>query len=98
RAIARAIHGKGFHWFEEPVWPPEDFDGLARVREEGVAIAGGENIGSLHEFRRAFEARAFDVAQPSVIKVGGVSAMLRIFALAEAFRVRVVPHFFYWGP
>jgi L-alanine-DL-glutamate epimerase-like enolase superfamily enzyme len=98
RAVAQAIRGKGFHWLEEPVWPPEDFRGLATVRQEGVAIAGGENIGNLHDFRSAFEAPAFDVAQPSVIKVGGMTVMIRVLALAEAFSVRVVPHCFYWGP
>jgi len=98
KGVARAIRDKGFHWLEEPVWPPEDFAGLAEVRSEGVAIAAGENIGSLHEFRRAFEAGAVDVAQPSVIKLGGISVMKQVFTLAQAFGVRVVPHCFYWGP
>ncbi len=45
-----------------------------------------------------FEAHAVDVAQPSVIKIGGPSAMLEIAALAKAFGVRVVPHNAYFGP
>ena len=98
KSVARAIRDKGFHWLEEPVWPPEDFAGLAEVRKEGVSIAAGENIGNLHDFRKAFEAGALDVAQPSVVKVGGISAMRQIFTLAQAFSVRVVPHCFYWGP
>jgi L-alanine-DL-glutamate epimerase-like enolase superfamily enzyme len=98
REVARAIKGRGFHWLEEPVWPPEDFAGLAAVRAEGVPIACGENFTALHEFRRLFEAHACDIVQPSVIKLGGISAMLRILALAEAHSVRVVPHCFYWGP
>ena len=98
REIARAIRDKGFHWLEEPVWPPEDFDGLAQVRREGTPISCGENVGSLHEFKRVFEAGAVDVAQPSVSKVGGITVMARVFALAQAHSVRVVPHAFYWGP
>jgi L-alanine-DL-glutamate epimerase-like enolase superfamily enzyme len=98
RSVAQAIRGKGFHWLEEPVWPPEDFRGLAAVRQEGVSIAGGENIGNLHDFRSAFEAGAFDVAQPSVTKLGGITVMARVLALAEAYSVRIVPHNFYWGP
>jgi L-alanine-DL-glutamate epimerase-like enolase superfamily enzyme len=98
REIARAIRPHGFHWLEEPVWPPEDFAGIAVVREEGVPIACGENVSTLHDFRRLFEARAADVVQPSVIKIGGVSAMLRVLALAEAYSTRIVPHCFYWGP
>lgn len=98
RQIARTLRDRGFHWLEEPIWPPEDFSALAALRNEGVPIAAGENIGNLHDFRRAFEAGALDIVQPSVIKVGGVSAMLEIFALAKAFSVEVCPHCFYWGP
>jgi len=98
RAVARAIRDRNFHWLEEPVWPPEDYAGLAEVRKEGVAIACGENVSSLHEFRRVFEAQAVDVIQPSVIKLGGISAMMQVIALARAFSVRVIPHCFYWGP
>ena len=86
-------------WLEEPVSPPGDHAGLARVRREGgVPIAAGENAAGLHDFHAQFEAGAVDVAQPSVIKIGGPSAMLEIAALAKAFGVRVVPHNAYFGP
>jgi len=98
RAIATAIRDDGFHWLEEPVWPPEDFSGIARVRDVGVPIAAGENIGNLHEFKRALEAGALDVVQPSVIKVGGITGMRAVIQLAQAYSVRVMPHCFYWGP
>lgn len=98
QAVAREILDDDFHWLEEPVWPPEDFAGLAEVRSEGVPIAAGENVGTLQDFQRLFEAQAVDFVQPSVVKVGGITAMQRIVALAQAYAVRVVPHCFYWGP
>jgi len=98
RAVARAIRDRDFEWLEEPVWPPEDYRGLAAVRREGVAIACGENVTALHEFQRVLEAEAVDVIQPSVTKLGGIAAMQRVLALAQAYPVRVVPHCFYWGP
>lgn len=98
KAIAEEILYDGFHWLEEPVWPPEDFIGLAEVRAEGVPISAGENMTTLHEFKSAFEAEAVDNIQPSVTKCGGISGMKRIFTLAQAYSVRVVPHCFYWGP
>ncbi len=86
-------------WLEEPVWPPEDHAGLARVRAEGgIPVAAGENVGSLNEFQRLFERGALDVAQPSITKLGGVSEMQKVFALGEAHGVRVVPHSAYFGP
>ena len=98
RTVADAIKGDDFHWLEEPVWPPEDYSGLAAVRDIGVPISAGENMTTLRDFKAALEAGAVDNLQPSVSKCGGISAMQRVFALASAYTVRVVPHCFYWGP
>ena len=97
--MARRMREFDLTWLEESVSPPGDHVGLARVRREGgVPIAAGENAAGLHDFRAQFDAAAIDVAQPSVIKIGGPSAMLEIAALAKAFGVRVVPHNAYFGP
>jgi D-galactarolactone cycloisomerase len=98
RQMARALRELDLTWLEEPVSPPEDYAGLAQVRAEGVPIAAGENAAGLFAFRALFEAGALDVAQPSVTKIGGPSAMLEIAALARAFGVRLVPHNAYFGP
>jgi L-alanine-DL-glutamate epimerase-like enolase superfamily enzyme len=50
------------------------------------------------EFRRAAEAGAIDYAQPSVTKIGGVTEMRRVVAVAETLGVQVVPHSAYFGP
>jgi len=97
--MARRMREFDLTWLEEPVSPPGDHAGLARVREQGgVPIAAGENAAGLHDFLAQFTVGAIDVAQPSVIKIGGPSAMLEIAALAKAFGVRVVPHNAYFGP
>jgi L-alanine-DL-glutamate epimerase-like enolase superfamily enzyme len=86
-------------WVEEPVWPPEDIAAIARIRAASdVPIAAGECNGTVEEFCRMFEARAVDVVQPSVTKVGGLSAMLEIAELAREAGVRLVPHCPYFGP
>jgi L-alanine-DL-glutamate epimerase-like enolase superfamily enzyme len=85
-------------WLEEPVWPPDDHEGLARVRiEGGIRIAAGENAGGLFDFKSQFEAGALDFAQPSVTKIGGVTATIEIAALARAHAVTLVPHCAYFG-
>src|SRR6185503_14006474 len=64
--MARRMAPFNPHWIEEPVWPPENLAGLARVRAEGgVPTAAGENYGTAWEFRRALEAGAITYAQPS---------------------------------
>ena len=96
--MARAFRRFDLHWLEEPVWPPEDFAGLASVRAEGVPIAAGENMASPVEFLHAMQAGALDIAQPSVTKIGGVTEARRVIAVAETHGVRVVPHCAYFGP
>ncbi|WP_407180836.1 enolase C-terminal domain-like protein [Bradyrhizobium sp. STM 3562] len=85
---------------DEPVFPSEDHGGLARVRREGqTRISAGENAGGgLHDFADSFEKGAIDVAQPSVTKIGGITEMRRIIALAEAHSVELIPHCVYFGP
>jgi len=97
--MERAYRPANLSWLEEPVWPPEDHDGLARVRKAGATrIAAGENAAGLHDFRDLFEKGAVDIAQPSVTKIGGITEMRKIIALAEAHSVELVPHCAYFGP
>lgn len=93
------VAGLGAAWVEEPIWPPEDIPAIARIRAASpVHIAAGECNGGVEDFCRMFEMRAVDVAQPSVTKIGGLSAMLEIAELAREARVRLVPHCPYFGP
>ncbi len=97
-AMARQLEPYGLTWLEEPVWPPENHAGLAAVRRRGhIALAAGENAMTA-DFKSMFEARAITYAQPSVTKVGGVSEMLKVIALADSFGIEVVPHSAYFGP
>ncbi|HEY0523063.1 MAG TPA: mandelate racemase/muconate lactonizing enzyme family protein [Stellaceae bacterium] len=100
--MVRRLTPYDLYWLEEPVWPPEDHDGLARVRSaaaaSGIRVSAGENAAGLHDFRRLFAAGAIDIAQPSVTKIGGITEMRKIIALAEAHAVRLVPHCAYFGP
>jgi len=97
--VAGKVRQFDLHWFEEPVWPPEDYAGLARLRREcGIALSAGENAISVTDFRAMFDAGAVDYAQPSVTKIGGVSEFRKVLALAEAANVTVAPHSPYFGP
>ena len=97
--MARRLAPLGLSWLEEPVFPPDDVGGLAQVRQRGgIPTAAGENYGTVWDFRRAFEAGAIDYAQPSVTKLGGVTELRKVVALAETFGVTVVPHSAYFGP
>jgi L-alanine-DL-glutamate epimerase-like enolase superfamily enzyme len=96
--MAEQLRGLELGWLEEPVWPPDDFAGLAQVRRHGVAVSAGENAAGVNGIRSLVEQGAVDVLQPSVAKIGGISAMLEVFAIARDHGVSVVPHCFYFGP
>lgn len=96
---ARALEAAQLAWLEEPVWPPEDHAGLARVRAATtIPIAAGENVASVNEMATMLRAGAVDICQPSVIKFGGIEAVVQAATLARAHGVDYVPHCFYFGP
>src|SRR5258705_9319699 len=98
-AFAHACRAAAPMFLEEPVWPPEDFATLAKVRTEGgIDIAAGENACTVHQFRQMITAGAVSYAQPSVIKVGGITEYLKVAALADERGVRLAPHSPYFGP
>jgi L-alanine-DL-glutamate epimerase-like enolase superfamily enzyme len=76
-------------WIEEPVrrW---DADGHALIgRAVRAAIATGENLTGLEQFRPLVQAGAVDVVQTG--SVWGVTHFLRVSALAHAFDLLVSP-------
>jgi len=79
-------------WFEEPLHPDalEDF---VKLREHSlVPIAGGEVLTHRRAFQPWLEARAFDIVQPDVTKVGGISEERRIAWMAADHGVKFIPH------
>jgi L-alanine-DL-glutamate epimerase-like enolase superfamily enzyme len=98
-AFAHACRPAHPMFLEEPVWPPEDFVTLAQVRKEGgLDIAAGENACTVHQFRQMMTAGAVSHAQPSVIKVGGITEFLKVARLADEMGVSLIPHSPYFGP
>ena len=97
--IGRKLERYDLRWLEEPVWPPEDYAGLARVRQAvRIPIACGENEATAVAYREIIAAGAADIVQPSMTKVGGSGEMKKIAVLAAAANVTFVPHSFYFGP
>ena len=98
-AMARALEPYRLFWLEEPVWPPEDYAGLARVAvATGTPIALGENESTVHGFAEIVRQGAGDILQPSITKVGGISEFKKIAALAQTANLPIAPHSFYFGP
>jgi len=82
-------------WIEEPV-SPDDVEGYARIKElanaRGMLISGGEHEYTRYGMRRLIEGRAVDVLQPDVNRVGGISEAQKVWAMAAAHDLPVIPH------
>jgi L-alanine-DL-glutamate epimerase-like enolase superfamily enzyme len=93
-AQAERFAGEDVSWFEEPV-SSDDLEGLAVIVERapaGMAIAAGEYGYHPFYFRHMLEARAVDVLQADATRCGGITAFLRVAALAEAHAIPLSAH------
>ncbi len=89
---ARALEEMGYVWLEEPL-SRYDFDGLAKLNAAvALAIAGGENNRSLHEFHWMLEQGCYDILQPDGLVSEGIGQLRKIAALAEVRNKPCVPH------
>jgi L-alanine-DL-glutamate epimerase-like enolase superfamily enzyme len=90
---ARLLEEFDLFWLEEPL-PAEDMSGHVHLmRSTTIPIAVGESIYSASHFREYLAAGAAGIVQPDVARIGGITPWLKVAHLAEAFNVRVAPHF-----
>lgn len=82
----------GVAWFEEALEPDALTDHVALRRNAPTAIAGGEVLTRRQAFWPYINAGAFDIVQPDVTKVGGISEVRKIGWVAEDNGARVIPH------
>jgi len=96
----RRVAPAHLRWIEEPVWPPEDLDGLrsVRLRMPEVPVAAGENASSVWELGNAMRSGAVDVVQPSLMKIGGIVAGLDALDAARSTGIEVALHSPFFGP
>jgi D-galactarolactone cycloisomerase len=89
---AKMLADYNVFWFEEPL-PPDNLADYISLREStSVLIAGGEVLTRRQSFVPWLQGRAFDIVQPDVTKVGGISEERRIAWTAEENGIRFVPH------
>jgi D-galactarolactone cycloisomerase len=82
----------GVKWFEEPL-PPDNLADYILLRSNArLPIAGGEVLTRRQSFVPWIQKGAFDIVQPDVTKVGGISEERRIAWMAHDHGVQFVPH------
>ncbi|MCB0065350.1 MAG: mandelate racemase/muconate lactonizing enzyme family protein [Caldilineaceae bacterium] len=82
-------------WFEEPV-NAQDLAGYGQIKAAlPMALAGGEALRTRYEFAPFLTGHVFDIAQPDVVNVGGISELRNVAMTANTLGIQVNPHV--WG-
>jgi len=79
-------------WFEEALRPDAIDDFCTLRRASPVKIAGGEVLTRRQTFLPWLMRGAFDIVQPDVTKVGGISEQRRIAWMAHDFGIQYIGH------
>lgn len=91
RAIP-ALSAYDIGWIEEPL-RADDLAGHTELRQRiDVPVALGENLHTVHRFRDFLDAGAIDIAQPNIVRVGGITPFLRIAELVRDRGAQLAPH------
>lgn len=89
--VGRALEDLGYAWFEEPV-QHYDIHGMGEVaRKLDITVSAGEQSYTLNAVADLIRA-GVRMVQPDIIKMGGITGLVRCFALAQAHGVEIVPH------
>jgi len=90
--VGREIEKLGFYWYEDPI-PTTDIEGLADLcRSLDIKMMIGEYIDSVSGYTELIRNHATDSLRCISGLVGGITPMLKIAHLAEAFGMKSEPH------
>lgn len=93
--MAKRLEGANLAWFEEPCGSYDDQANRRLCEVSNIPISGGESLRARYEFAGRLATGVFDVIQPDIVHVGGVSELHKVGHMANAFRIPMHPHF--WG-
>ena len=90
--MARAMLPYRPMWLEEPLHP-EQLEGYVRLkRDTGIPLASGEHFYTRWNVKQFLDAGALDFVQADPEWCGGITELVKICALCDAYEVKVVPH------
>jgi L-alanine-DL-glutamate epimerase-like enolase superfamily enzyme len=89
--VGRALEELGYWWFEEPVqhYHIRAMGEVARALD--ITVSAGEQTYTLPALNDLITA-GVRMVQPDIVKMGGITGLLRCAALAHAHGVEIVPH------
>jgi L-alanine-DL-glutamate epimerase-like enolase superfamily enzyme len=93
--VGRRLDDHGFGHFEEPC-PYWEYEQTCEVRrglaDRAIRVAGGEQDCDLSTWRRLIELGVFDLVQPDLLYLGGITPSMRVASLSAAAGYPCLPH------
>ena len=91
--LAAALEPWDIYWLEECLLP-DDYAGSAELRAKVSScwFTGGEHEYTRYGYRELIARGCFDILQPDLTWVGGMTEARRIVAMASAWDIPVIPH------
>ncbi len=90
--IERKLRPYDLAWIEEP-FMPDDLESYVRFRAGSQTLVSmGEHEYSKHGFKQLIDMGVADILQPDTNRVGGITEMKKICAMAEAAHIPICPH------
>src|SRR5882724_9981397 len=90
--IAKEVEPLNLLWVEEPC-PPENVKAMARIaRRSTTPIATGERLIASYGTRELIEMGVIDILQTDINHVGGITALWKVAACADASGISMAPH------
>ena len=90
-ALAPQLADLGVEFFEMPI-APENIDGYRRLAEKSPIPLALDSISGRFRALEFLRTGGLHVLQPDVCRAGGISEVMRIAALADAFGAITTPH------
>src|SRR5438874_12657963 len=89
--VGRVLEELGYWWFEEPV-PHYHVKAMGEVAQRlDITVSAGEQTYTLAGIADLIAA-GVRMVQPDIVKMGGITGLVRCVALANAHGVELVPH------
>jgi len=90
--IIRELEPLNLLFVEEPC-PPENVKAMARIaRRSTTPLATGERLVAAYGVRELIEMGVVDILQTDIAHVGGITALWKVAAMAEAAGISMAPH------
>ncbi|KAA0691948.1 mandelate racemase/muconate lactonizing enzyme family protein [Neorhizobium sp. P12A] len=89
--VGRALEELGYWWFEEPLqhYHPRELGALAQKLD--ITVSAGEQSYTSAAIVDLIDS-GVRMVQPDIVKMGGITGLLRCAALCQAHGVELVPH------